>query len=418
MPTDAFLPGLALSLAIGLMIGVERGWQLRGEEAGRRVAGIRTFALLGLTGGIAGLGIAGPAAPLAVVIVIGAIGALLLGYGAAIPREDNVSATSTLAGILTLALGALATTGNMALASVGAGAATILLASREPLHRAIRATSESDIRALMRLVLVAFVILPLLPNRGMGPLDALNPHRLWTVIVVTGSISFVGYVLVRWLGERRGALVTAAVGALVSSTAVTVDSARRIRDGATGEATQAGVAIASTVMLIRSLVLVSIVAPIALPRFAAMVLPGLAVSILASAVFLWLERTRPAPAATTNPSPPGLGLALLFAASVALLSVASAWAQGRFGGNSGAFLIALGGTADIDAAIAAVGALPPGSLPVETAAIALAAPTFLNTLLKLFLFVGIAGLRRALPGMLALGAIAVALLIPAALALV
>src|SRR6185369_12383530 len=110
--------------------------------------------------------------------------------------------------------------------------------------------------------------------------------------------------------------------------------------------------------------------------------------------------------------PPGLKLAFLFAISVAALSLASAWAQARWGGASGAIFIALGGTGDIDAAIAAVGALPPDVLPVHMAALALAAPTLFNTLFKLGLFVLIAGWRRALLGSLALGATAIALLVP------
>ena len=416
-PVGAYLPGLALALAIGLLLGVERGWRLRDEEAGRRVAGIRTFAILGLIGGLAGTGVAGQAGTLMIVLTVGAIAALLLGYSADMRRDGNVSATSALAGILTIGLGAMATTGNMALASVGAGAAMILLASREALHRAIQATSESDIKALIRLVLVVFVILPLLPDAGMGPFDALNPYRLWTVVVIIGSISFVGYILVRWLGERRGALLTAALGSLVSSTAVTVEGARRIRDGASGSGAQAAVAIASSVMLVRSLFLVSLIAPFAFAPFATLVLPGLLVSTLASALLLYLGRARPAEAETGTLRPPGLGLALLFAATVAVLAVASAWAQARWDGDSGAILIAIGGLADIDAAIAAVGALPPGTLSVHVAALALAAATLFNTLFKLGLFVVIAGWRRTLPGAMALAAGASALLIPIAIAL-
>jgi uncharacterized membrane protein (DUF4010 family) len=410
--SGAFLPSLALALAIGLLIGVERGWRLRDEGEGARVAGIRTFALLGLLGGLAGLQIAGGAVALAAILIAGAIAALLLGYSRDMRREHSVSATSALAGVLTLGLGAMATTGNMALASVGAGAAVILLASRTALHHAIRLTSESDIKALLRLVLVVFVILPLLPDAAMGPLGALNPHRLWTVVVVTGSISFVGYILMRWLGEQRGALLTAAVGALVSSTAVTVDAARRVREGAVGTGAHAAIAIASTVMLVRSLVLVSLVAPFAFASFAALIVPGLVVSALASMALLYAGRAKPAAVENRAPKPPGLGLAFLFALSVAMLSVASAWAQSHWGGGSGAILIALGGTADIDAAIASVGALPAGSLSIGMAALALAAPTFFNTLFKLGLFVVMGGWRRSWPGAVSLFMVAAALLIP------
>ena len=412
---DTLLPpgveGLALALAIGLLIGIERGWRMREEEAGRRVAGIRSFAILGLIGGLSGIGLAASTL-LAALPVVGAIAALLLGYSVDMKRDNHVSATSTLAGVLTLGLGALATTGNMALASIGAGSATILLGSREPLHRAVRAAGERDIKALLRLVLVVFVILPLLPDRGMGPYGALNPYRLWTVVVITGAISFVGYVLVRWLGERRGSLVTAGVGALVSSTAVTVDGARRLRDGSSVWPAHAAIAVASTVMLARSLLLVAVIAPLAFASFSALVLPGLAVSAIGAAALLYLARQAPATTETAALKPPGLQLALLFALSVAALALASAWAQTRWGGDSGAILIALGGLADIDAAIAAVGALPPGLLSIAVAALALAAPTLFNTLFKLALLVTIAGWRRSLAGAAALGATALALAIP------
>jgi uncharacterized membrane protein (DUF4010 family) len=412
----AFLPGLTLALAIGMLIGAERGWRMRDEEAGARVAGVRTFALVGLLGGLIGIETTGELAPFSLLLAGGVIAALLLGYAVDMRRDHNVSATSTVAAVLTLGLGAIATSGHMALASVGAGAAVILLASRDALHRAIELTSERDIAAMLRLVLVVFVILPLLPDAAMGPFGALNPQRLWLVVVVTGSISFAGYFLARWLGEQRGALLTAAVGSLVSSTAVTVDAARRLREGG-GLTEHAAVAIASATMLARSLFLVAILAPFALGAVARMVVPSLLVSLAAAAALLILSRKQLSTIALRDPKPPGLKLAFLFALSVAVLSLASAWAESNWGTGSGAVLIAIGGTADIDAAIAAVGSLPPGTLPLSAAALALAAPTLFNTLFKLALFVTMAGWRNALAGALALGAAALALLVPIAIAL-
>lgn len=412
------LPGLALALAIGLLIGVERGWQQRDEKAGSRVAGIRTFAILGLLGGLAGTQLAGGAMSLSLVLLGGAILTLVAGFALDAHRSGNVSATGALAGIVTLALGALATAGQMALASVGAGATLILLASREPLHQAIRATSPADIRALLRLVLVVFVVLPLLPDQGMGPFDALNPRRLWLVVVVISGISFIGYVLARWLGEKRGTLLTAMVGALVSSTAVTVDSGRRIRAGAAGPADNAAVAVASAIMFLRALFLTAVLAPLAFPRVAALITPAAIVAILIALLLLWRSRTHRDPVTLPEVKAPGLGLALLFAASVALISILTAWAQTRFGSEGGAIVIALGGTADIDAAIAAVGALRPGALSVDLAALAIAAPVLYNTFFKGVVLLIVARSRRALPGAAALTATSIALAIPIAVALV
>lgn len=409
---DALLPGLALALAIGLLVGVERGWHLRAEKAGDRVAGIRTFSVLGLLGGLIGTQLATELMPYAVTLGLGAIGALLLGYAGEMRRSHEISATSTLAGVITLGLGAAAATGQMALASVGAGATVVLLAAREPLHRAIRATSEADITALLRLVLVVLVVLPLLPDRGIGPFDALNPRRLWLVVVVTAGISFIGYALARILGQRRGPLLTAAVGALVSSTAVTVDSGRRIRAGADGPADCAAVAVASAIMFGRGLVLVSILAPLAFAPVLNLVGPAALVAIAAAGLLLWRSRARPDGVALRDPKPPGLGLALIFAASVAVISVITAWAATRFGAEGGAVVIALGGAADIDAAIAAVGSLPPGSLPVDLAALAIAAPVLYNTFTKGLALLAIARSRRAVPAAAALGATSLALLIP------
>src|ERR1044072_9824072 len=110
-PVDAYLRGLGLALAVGLLRGVERGWRMREEAAGERVAGIRTFALLGLLGGLAGIALAGPGGAIALIAVGGAVAALLIGYAAEIRRDHNLSATSALAGILALTLGAMATTG-------------------------------------------------------------------------------------------------------------------------------------------------------------------------------------------------------------------------------------------------------------------------------------------------------------------
>lgn len=392
------LEALGLALLLGSLVGAERGWQTRDEMPGMRVAGIRTFALAGLLGGLAGLHVSTPIAPLSLVLVAGAILALLLGYRADMRRHANVSATSTIAAVLTIGWGAMAGAGEFAVASVGTGATLVLLASRNALHHLLEHVSEADLQASIRLVLVVLVVLPLLPDANMGPYGALNPRRLWLVVVTTGGISFLGYVLARWLGEKRGMLAVATVGAMVSSTAVTLEAARRLREGVSGGVVNAAVPLASAVMLARSLVLVAVLAPGALRAVASAVAPALGVSVVAAAVLLLTRRADEHDGGGQPPRAPGLGLALLFAASVAALALASAWVEHNWGDRNAALLIASGGTIDIDAAIAAVGALPPGTLSPRAAALALTTPTLLNTLFKLALFVGIAGWRKGLVG--------------------
>ena len=138
---EAYLPGLALALAIGLLIGIERGWRMRDDKPGSRVAGIRTFTLLGLIGGLAGLQLGQPLQILTLVLAAGAVAAVIVGYYLDAQHDGNVSATSAIAGLITITLGATAASGQMALAAVGAGATVILLAAREPMHRALEETS-------------------------------------------------------------------------------------------------------------------------------------------------------------------------------------------------------------------------------------------------------------------------------------
>ena len=387
----AFLPGLGLALGIGLLIGIERGWRMREEEPGSRVAGVRTFTLLGLIGGLAGLQLSGPLQAVTAVLATAAAVTIIIGYFLDARREGNVSATSAIAGLITILLGGIAASGQMALASVGAGATVILLALREPMHRALSETKPSEIKALVRLVLVVLVILPLLPNEDMGPYG-LNPRRLWTVVVITGSVSFVGYVLVRLLGGRKGALATAVVGALVSSTAVTLECSRRIRADESVHANQAAIVVASGIMMLRATLLVAILTPAILGRFAMLIAPALVLTVIGCTALLFRTRLDEGSLAPETIRPPDLKLALMFGVLVLLMALAAGWAEHQLRG-SGAAVVALGGMFDVDSAIAALGALPPGTMSSQLAAFAVAVPVIVNSMLKAGLGLAIAGWR-------------------------
>jgi uncharacterized membrane protein (DUF4010 family) len=390
--TGAFLPGLGLALGIGLLVGIERGWRMREEQPGARVAGVRTFTLLGLVGGLAGLELAGPLRVVTAILATAAAVTLIIGYFLDARRDGNVSATSAIAGLVTILLGAIAANGQMALASVGAGATVVLLALREPMHRALSETKPSEIKALVRLVLVVLVILPLLPNADLGPYG-LNPRRLWTVVVITGGVSFVGYVLVRLLGGRRGALATAVVGALVSSTAVTLECSRRIRADESVHANQAAIVVASGIMMLRATFLVAVLTPAILGRFTVLVAPALVLTAIGSVALVLRTRLDAGSLAPETIRPPDLKLALLFGGLVLLMALAAGWAEQQLRG-SGAAVVAVGGMFDVDSAIAALGALPAGTLSLRLAAFAVAVPAVVNSMLKAGLALAIAGWRK------------------------
>ena len=270
------LLGLIVALAAGLLIGLERGWAQRNFEPGRRVAGFRTFGLIGLSGGVAGL------MPdlLAAVIALGVVGALLIGYQAGI-REDRLSATNTITAILTFGLGLAAVRISPVAALVGAGATFMLLSVRRSAHALLRGLTEEEIEGVARFALVALVILPLLPNASYGPYDAWNPRQIWMVVVLVATLSFASYVVARKFGSSRSVLMIAVTGAMVSSTAVTAWYARRLRkEPELRGVLTAGIALASIVMFVRVQVLTAMLVPRALPTLAVVLAPAMLVAAL------------------------------------------------------------------------------------------------------------------------------------------
>ncbi|WCP12218.1 hypothetical protein sphantq_00615 [Sphingobium sp. AntQ-1] len=400
----ATIVGIALALALGLLIGVQRGWTLRHEPAGSRFAGIRTFGLLGLAGGVAGA--LRPIEPgVAIILMAAAAMLVLMGYAQAAWRGGPISGTASLAGLLTLGCGFLATTREERLATIIAVVMTLVLALRSQLHGWIGRLSEVEVSAIARFALISLAILPLLPDRPCGPYDAWNPRQLWMVVVLVSGFSFAGYMASKRLGASRGTLATAAAGAMVSSTAVTAALATRLRDDAeNGPILIAGITTASVVMLVRVLVLVGALAPFALPALALLVAPAVVVSALATAWQLRAAALLPSSSSrevlVRNPFnlAPALGLMAL----VMLLSLASRWVLDRFGDAGLATVLALSGMADVDSAIITMGGLPKGVLDGQAAGLVLTAPVMLNTLVKAGATISLAGRHRGRSAALAL----------------
>ncbi len=352
----------------------------------------------------------GPIVP--ALLVSGAVATLVIGYAREIRDGDWVGATSLIAGLVTLGIGYLATTGQTVMAAAIAATVALILATKKQLHGLLDRLSEADLRATIRFVIIAAVILPLLPDGRYGPYDAWNPRQIWLVVVLVSGFSFAGYVADRAFGRSRGTLATAAIGGLYSSTAVTAALSARLRSGSGGDfLLSAGIAVASTLMFCRVLALTAVLAPSAMPSLAIPVVPAALVSALAT---LWLVRrsrdeamAETVAAETRNPFDllPALGFALL----VAVMAVAARWAEQRFGDAGVATLIAISGSFDVDAAIVTVGSLRPGTLDPETAGLVIAIPVLLNTLFKAFVVFGTAGWTKGRLGIATLVASGLAL---------
>jgi len=259
---DHLIFHLAVSLAIGLVVGVERGWRERREAQGSRTAGIRTYALLGLLGGVCAALAEALASPALLIAAGVATTALFSAFKyREMVRDEDYSITGLVAAMLVFALGALAVVGDTAVAAAGAIATAGLLAAREGLHRIVRHLTWPELRSALVLLAMTVIVLPLLPDRALDPYGALNPRQLWLFMVLTATISYAGYVAVKVAGPEKGIVFSALGGALVSSTAVAIAFARRSAAGEPGALLAGGAALAAMVSVLRVMVICAVVAP-------------------------------------------------------------------------------------------------------------------------------------------------------------
>ncbi|MFL6784458.1 MAG: MgtC/SapB family protein [Sphingomicrobium sp.] len=397
---------VATALACGLLIGIERGFDLRSLRAGTRVAGVRTFTLVGMVSGLAGLAGQFGQAFAAGALVTGAVAVLSIGYAHRPGLKRRPDATTPIAALTTVALGFIAGFGEPAFAIAGAAVVTSLLALKAELHGFVDKLDEDDVKALARYAVIAGAILPFLPSGSYGPLGAWNPQKLWLVVVLVTGFSFLGYVANRIFGERHGTIATALIGGAYSSTAVTQSLAQRLRRDDHPGAENAGIALATAVMYLRVLLLIGVLATRVFVPFALILLPAV---IVAWAAGLWLYRTAPR---CDAPAPPGNPIALLpafgFVAFVAIAAVAAKWAAGRFGEQGIAVLLLIVGSTDVDTAIITLGGLQPAAISPVLAAIAIAGTIIVNMAVKIAITLVYAR-RKGLPAAVAMLASVVAL---------
>lgn len=373
---------LGLALAIGFLIGLERGWRERDEEEGHRAAGIRTFSLIGLLGGVFGaLSISGDRILIAAGFVTtgAAVGAYMWRASA---NDKDFSATSLVAALLTFMLGAFALMGDIA-AAAGAGvAAVLLLANKQTLHGWLERITWAELRSGLLLAAMTFIALPLLPHRTVDPWNALNPHSLWLMTTLIAAVSFAGYAAVKLAGPHRGLLLAAALGGMFASTAVTLSLARLAKQNVKHLRLLAGGILASgTVMLLRVLVVTGLI-NFALAQALAPALLAAALGMaLMAAIYVMGGGAHPAHQARrfVLKNPFDLVEVLKFGALLTIVSVAVVLARQYWGDVGLLSLSAISGLADVDAITLSVAKL--GSVePVVLQAILLTA--LVNTLAK------------------------------------
>lgn len=403
---------LGLALAIGLLMGVERGWQAREVTHGGSVAGIRTFALIGLLGGVVGWfgHTLGPIALAAGFLALAAV-VVAAHVRRANSGEQNVGVTTQVAEMIAFSLGALAAMGDGAAAAAGGVVATALLGAKDTLHGWLRRLEQLELRAAIKLLLISVVLLPVLPNQGYGPEEVLNPYRLWLLVVMVAGISFIGYFAIKIAGPRIGSLLTGVFGGLASSTALTVSFSRMGKESPGMQPLlSAGIALANTTMYVR-LWLIVFVLNRGIGERLMVPLGSMAAAGLLATWLLWRSREEEGkPGATAMSNPFELGMAIKFAALLTLVLVASKLLQ-AWGGSAGLYLLsALAGLADVDAVALSMAQMGGKSVALTVAATAVTIAAFVNTGVKAALVTGMCGglmARRivyAMTGMMLAGA--------------
>lgn len=382
---DTLLARLGLALAIGLLIGLERGWRERDAPDRSRTAGIRTYGISGLLGGVfAALAQSLDAVSVLIAGFLGFTAVFAFYKAREAAHDEDFSVTGVMAGLAVFALGGLAVVGDYAAAAGAAAALAALLASREVLHGLLKRLTWIELRSALILAVMTAIVLPLLPNRTVDPWGGLNPWEIWLFTVMTAAISYLGYIAVRILGQTRGLAISAVCGALISSTAVTLALGRMAASGEGSRHLAGAATLAAMVSLARIALIVGLVEP----RVLIVIFPA---ALAAAAVFglfsvLMLAKGVDAgDVGTSSRSPFDLGPLMLFALLFGTVSTINAALAGYVGAEGLVTATAISGVVDADVAVLSVLRLVGKSITAEVAGQAVLAAIAINAVFRVVL---------------------------------
>lgn len=401
---------LAIALLLGAVIGLERGWDARSQASGERIAGIRTFALIGLLGGVAAL-LAKEVSEWAFpVLLISVVAIALVAFSERIRHIRNFSITGTIGIVLTFCYGAIAVAIDPAIATGAAVVTALILDNKKEIHGLVDKLQEHELDAALKLLAISVVMLPLLPNEDLGPGGVLNPQEIWWMVVLIASVSFIGYFAIRLAGTSKGILFTSLFAGVSSSTALTLHYARQSKlSPAVSPQFASGILIACGTMFPRILFYCALINPALLPQ---LVWPVAVMTLLlyVPAFVIWKRHTGrlkvSRPELTQNPLDlkPAILFGLLLVVILLLGEFLQAWL-----GNLGVYVLAAtSGVADVDAITLSLSRMSQDTLALQTAVIGIVIAAATNNLVKAAIAWGIGqkelGIRVAGPMLLSLAA--------------
>lgn len=373
----------AIATGLGVLLGIEREYSYHSSPT--MVAGIRTFPLVTALGFVCAM-LGGSASFLPLVAGMLVVGAFAVSSYHYVVKQGNIGITTETALVVAYALGAAVQYGHI-VESVAVGiVAAVLLSLKTQLRGIVEQLSIEDIHALLKFVVIAALILPLVPDESFGPANVLNPRSIWLVVVLVTAVSFAGYVLMKFLGTSRGALITAVLGSLVSSTAVTWEfSKKSIVDVSNSRVYAGSIIIASSIMFFRVIGFAYLMNPTILSY---LTLPLLAMAVVGLGSGWLILRSQISTDTEASVSEVeivsrlGLTSALQFGVVYVGIKLAVVFAK-EYVGNTGVYMAgALSGITDVDAITISMAQSAGASIEFTVAVATIILATMFNTLVK------------------------------------
>ncbi len=404
---------LTVALAIGLLIGLERGWRTRTRSEGMRVAGLRTYGLISLLGGLCSLLTQQVGSWFLGFALLALTSVLLVAYSRSLDKFEDFSITSIIATLITFILGALTVFGHISLAAASAVVITAILSFKPLLHGWMNKLEEHELQATLKLLLISVVMLPILPDKSFGPWAVFNPYHIWWMVVLIAGVSYLGYFAIKIIGNQHGPILTGALGGLVSSTAVTVNLSRLSKQFPASEsALSAGILTACATMFLRTLLLSSVINK---SLFHELLIPLLIMSSITYLLAFLLWRNTAAFQTDTEvalENPFQLGMALKFGAFLLAILFLSKLLNSYFGDMGAYFLAAASGIADVDPITLTMSRMTGQGLPLNVAAKAILIAVSVNSGFKALITASLGGRVMGIRvGCVLVGAVAAGLMV-------
>ena len=362
---------------------------------------VRTFALIALLGAVGAFMERELNQGWLIIAAFVALSALVIVSYATTAARGELGITTEISAMLAFIVGALCGWQHVGVASVATVVCLLLLTFKDFLHRLARRVELADIEATLTFAVISVIILPLLPNQNFGPppLDVINPYKIWLMVVLIAGLNFLGYVLVKVLGNEHGLALTGILGGLVSSTAVTLSfSQRSRREPEMSSAFVLAIVIAWTIMFLRVVIMVGIINR-ALAASLAVALGCMALAGLLVCLALWRRRAHETGVVTAGANPFELGEAIKFGLLFGIVTIVAKAAEVYLGATGLYLAGAVAGATDVDAialSMANRATTTPESIKIAAYTIVIAVIS--NTLVKagMVAFMGAPAMRRTI----------------------